>query len=243
MIKVEELHSKFEMAYNRQANNQRRYLNDVEKDELLNYAVFEYVELFTTGVNKNNWNIGFEVTQQRIDMLEPLVKSYPEEPSLNLSVIDGIYIADLTKTAFPLKSFHGAYISISECTDRINVDIDQHQDLNTARQNTHRKSSRAWKRCIGTIRNKKLFLYPDGTMTPLRAFLTYIKQPDKIALGTYPSLQDKDIPNAQNLTKTDSDLPAQYIDIVVAIAVQEAHRRFSNYNDLQVNSQKITSIV
>ena len=243
MIKVEELHSKFEMAYNRQANNQRRYLNDVEKDELLNYAVFEYVELFTTGVNKNNWNIGFEVTQQRIDMLEPLVKSYPEEPSLNLSVIDGIYIADLTKTAFPLKSFHGAYISISECSDRINVDIDQHQDLNTARQNTHRKSSRAWKRCIGTIRNKKLFLYPDGTMTPLRAFLTYIKQPDKIALGTYPALQDKDIPNAQNLTKTDSDLPAQYIDIVVAIAVQEAHRRFSNYNDLQVNSQKITSIV
>lgn len=243
MIKVEELHSKFEMAYNRQANNQRRYLNDVEKDELLNYAVFEYVELFTTGVNKNNWNIGFEVTQQRIDMLEPLVKSYPEEPSLNLSVIDGIYIADLSKTAFPLKSFHGAYISISECTDRINVDIDQHQDLNTARQNTHRKSSRAWKRCIGTIRNKKLFLYPDGTMTPLRAFLTYIKQPDRIALGTYPALQDKDIPNAQNLTKTDSDLPAQYIDIVVAIAVQEAHRRFSNYNDLQVNSQKITSIV
>lgn len=243
MIKVEELHSKFEMAYNRQANNQRRYLNDVEKDELLNYAVFEYVELFTTGVNKNNWNIGFEVTQQRIDMLEPLVKSYPEEPSLNLSVIDGIYIADLTKTAFPLKSFHGAYISISECTDRINVDIDQHQDLNTARQNTHRKSSRAWKRCIGTIRNKKLFLYPDGTMTPLRAFLTYIKQPDKIALGTYPALQDKDIPNAQNLTKTDSDLPAQYIDIVVAIAVQEAHRRFSNYNDLQVNSQKINTIV
>ncbi len=243
MIKVEELHSKFEMAYNRQANNQRRYLNDVEKDELLNYAVFEYVELFTTGVNKNNWNIGFEVTQQRIDMLEPLVKSYPEEPSLNLSVIDGIYIADLTKTAFPLKSFHGAYISISECTDRINVDIDQHQDLNTARQNTHRKSSRAWKRCIGTIRNKKLFLYPDGTMTPLRAFLTYIKQPDRIALGTYPALQDKDIPNAQNLTKTDSDLPAQYIDIVVAIAVQEAHRRFSNYNDLQVNSQKINTIV
>lgn len=243
MIKVEELHSKFEMAYNRQANNQRRYLNDVEKDELLNYAVFEYVELFTTGVNKNNWNIGFEVTQQRIDMLEPLVKSFPEEPSLNLSVIDGIYIADLTKTAFPLKSFHGAYISISECTDRINVDIDQHQDLNTARQNTHRKSSRAWKRCIGTIRNKKLFLYPDGTMTPLRAFLTYIKQPDKIALGTYPALQDKDIPNAQNLTKTDSDLPAQYIDIVVAIAVQEAHRRFSNYNDLQVNSQKINTIV
>ena len=243
MIKVEELHSKFEMAYNRQANNQRRYLNDVEKDELLNYAVFEYVELFTTGVNKNNWNIGFEVTQQRIDMLEPLVKSYPEEPSLNLSVNDGIYIADLTKTAFPLKSFHGAYISISECTDRINVDIDQHQDLNTARQNQHRKSSRAWKRCIGTIRNKKLFLYPDGTMTPLKAYLTYIKQPDRIALGTYPALQDKDIPNAPKLTKTDSDLPSQYIDIVVAIAVQEAHRRFSNYNDLQVNSQKITSIV
>lgn len=243
MIKVEELHSKFEMAYNRQANNQRRYLNDVEKDELLNYAVFEYVELFTTGINKNNWNIGFEVTQQRIDMLEPLVKSYPEEPSLNLSVNDGIYIADLTKTAFPLKSFHGAYISISECTDRINVDIDQHQDLNTARQNQHRKSSRAWKRCIGTIRNKKLFLYPDGTMTPLKAYLTYIKQPDRIALGTYPSIQDKDILNAPNLTKTDSDLPAQYIDIVVAIAVQEAHRRFSNYNDLQVNSQKINTIV
>lgn len=243
MILIEELHNKFKIAYNRQANNLRKYFNDVEIDELLNYAIFEYVELFTTGINKNNWNVGFEVTQQRIDMLETLVKSYPEQPKLMTSANDGIYIADLTKTAFPLKSLQAAYISITECTDRINVDIEQHQDLNTARQNQHRKSSRVWKRCIGTQRNKKLFLYPDSSMTPTYIYLTYIKQPDKVALGTYPSLQNKDIPNAPNLVKTNSDLPEQYIDIVVAIAIQEAHRRFSNYNDLQVNAQKINTIV
>lgn len=243
MIRIEDLHLKFKLAYDRLANNLRKYLTDVEIDELLNHAILEYVELFTTGQNKNNWNVGFEVNQQRIDMLQTLVKSYPDEPKLNLSVNDGIYIADLTKTKFPIKSYHSGYISISECTDHINVDLEQHQDFNTARQNVHRKSSRVWKRCIGSIRDFKLYLYPDNSMTPTYLYLTYIKMPDKVALGTYPSFDMKDIPNAPKLPKVNCDLPSQYIDIVVSIAVQEAHRRFSNYNDLQVSAQKINTIV
>ena len=260
MIQVEQLHYKFKVAYNRLSNSYRKSFSDVEIDEILNTAVFEYVELFYNGSNKNNWNVGFEVTQQRIDMLHTLVKSYPEQPSLNLSLNDGVYWANLNHAAFPFKSFQAAYLTVNDCAERpldlsasgrlrspqevdINVDLEQHQDLYTARQNTHRKSSLRWKRCIGTIRDKKLYLYPDGAFVPIKAYLTYIKKPNEICLGTYPSIENKNIPNAPLKTKTDCDLPEDYIDILVAIAVQEVHRRYSNYNDLQVSQQKITTTV
>ena len=243
MINVEQLHYKFKVAYNRLSNSYRKSFSDVEIDEILNTAVFEYVELFYNGSNKNNWNVGFEVTQQRIDMLHTLVKSYPEQPSLNLSLNGGVYWADLNHTAFPFKSFQAGYLTVNDCEFTINIDLEQHQDLFTARQNTHRKSSLRWKRCIGTIRDKKLYLYPDGAFVPIKAYLTYIKKPNEICLGTYPSIENKNIPNAPLKTKTDCDLPEDYIDILVAIAVQEVHRRYSNYNDLQVSQQKITTTV
>ena len=243
MINVEQLHYKFKVAYNRLSNSYRKSFSDVEIDEILNTAVFEYVELFYNGSNKNNWNVGFEVTQQRIDMLHTLVKSYPEQPSLNLSLNDGVYWANLNHTAFPFKSFQAAYLTVNDCDFTIIIDLEQHQDLYTARQNTHRKSSLRWKRCIGTIRDKKLYLYPDGAFVPIKVYLTYIKKPNEVCLGTYPSIENKNIPNAPLKTKTDCDLPEDYIDILVAIAVQEVHRRYSNYNDLQVSQQKITTVV
>lgn len=243
MINVEQLHYKFKVAYNRLSNSYRKSFSDVEIDEILNTAVFEYVELFYNGSNKNNWNVGFEVTQQRIDMLHTLVKSYPEQPSLNLSLNGGVYWADLNHTAFPFKSFQAGYLTVNDCEFNINIDLEQHQDLFTARQNTHRKSSLRWKRCIGTIRDKKLYLYPDGAFVPIKAYLTYIKKPNEICLGTYPSIENKNIPNPPSKLKTDCDLPEDYIDILVAIAVQEVHRRYSNYNDLQVSQQKITTVV
>lgn len=242
-MNVEQLHYKFKVAYNRLSNNYRKSFTDVEIDEILNAAVFEYVELFYNGSNKNNWNVGFEVTQQRIDMLHTLVKSYPEQPELNLSVNDGIYWANLNQTAFPFRSFQAAYLKVNDCSDKINVDLEQHQDLFTARQNTHRKSSLRWKRCVSTIRDKKLYLYPDGAFVPIKIYLTYIKQPNEICLGTYPSIENKNIPNAPFKPKQNCDLPDEYIDILISIAVQEVHRRYSNYNDLQVQTQKINTTV
>lgn len=243
MITVEHLHFKFKLAYNRLNNNYRKSFTDVEIDELLNYAVFEYVEMFYNGSNKNNWNVGFEVTQQRIDMLEPLVKSFPEQPGINLSYSDGIYWCNLNSTVFPYRSFQAAYITVNDCDYHINVDLEQHQDLNSVGRNNHRKSSLTWRRCVGTIRDKKLYLYPDGAFVPIKVFPTYIKQPNEICLGTYPSIENKSIPNAPLKTKTDCDLPESYVDILISIAVQEAHRRYSSYNDIQVQAQKINTIV
>ena len=86
-------------------------------------------------------------------------------------------------------------------------------------------------------------MYPDGAFVPIKIYLTYIKKPNEICLGTYPSIENKNIPNAPLKTKTDCDLPEEYIDILVAIAVQEVHRRYSNINDLQVVQQKINTVV
>jgi len=55
-ISIDFLHFKLEQGYNKLSNNHQKYLTDVEKDEVLNTAIFEYLEIFIHGRNPKNKN-------------------------------------------------------------------------------------------------------------------------------------------------------------------------------------------
>jgi len=243
-MRVEDLHLKLDLEWNRQSNNHRKYLTDPEKDEILNKAIFEYVEMFLHGENKNLYDLGFEVTQQRIDMLQTLVRSFPEQPFMKAEKLSNdIYQIDLTKTAVPCKSAVACKFTIRDCDLQIIGDWEQHQELFSGQINFHRKSSKKWQRAIIAQRNDKLYIYTDNEFIPEDCFLTYIKIPDQVCLGTYVAFENKDNVNAPNKPKSDTDLPDDYINVVVAIAVQELNRRYSNFNELSVSQQKIKELL
>lgn len=239
-INIDFLHFKLEQGYNKLSNNHQKYLTDVEKDEVLNTAIFEYLEIFIHGRNPKNFNIGFEVTQQRIDMLHTLVVSYPEFPKQELTLIDDkIFYYEFPKD---YRSYRSARVFEVRCDIAYDVNIEQHGDLATARRSFHRRTSKRFQYIIGTIRNNRLYLYPEDELNPSKLELTYIRKPAKVCKGTYPSLENRNRNNPPLQLKQDCDLPEEYVDIIVSIAVQELARRFSDGNTKNIQTDKLINL-
>lgn len=239
-INIDFLHFKLEQGYNKLSNNHQKYLTDVEKDEVLNTAIFEYLEIFIHGRNAKNFNIGFEVTQQRIDMLHTLVVSYPEFPKQELTLLeDKIFYYEFPKD---YRSYRSARVFEVGCDIAYDVNIEQHGDLATTRRSFHRKTSKRFQYIIGTIRNNRLYLYPEDELTPSKLELTYIRKPAKVCKGTYPSLENRNRDNPPLQLKQDCDLPEEYVDIIVSIAVQELARRFSDGNTKNIQTDKLINL-
>ena len=239
-INIDFLHFKLEQGYNKLSNNHQKYLTDVEKDEVLNTAIFEYLEIFIHGRNPKNFNIGFEVTQQRIDMLHTLVVSYPEFPKQGLTLLeDKIFYYEFPQD---YRSYRSARVFEAECDIAYDVNIEQHGDLATTRRSFHRRTSKRFQYIIGTIRNNRLYLYAEDELSPSKLELTYIRKPSKVCKGTYPSLENRNRDNSPFQLKQDCDLPEEYVDIIVSIAVQELARRFSDGNTKNIQTDKLINL-
>ena len=239
-INIDFLHFKLEQGYNKLSNNHQKYLTDVEKDEVLNTAIFEYLEIFIHGRNPKNFNIGFEVTQQRIDMLHTLVVSYPEFPKQELTLLDDkVFYYEFPQD---YRSYRSARVFENGCDIAYDVNIEQHGDLATARRSFHRRTSKRFQCIIGTIRNNRLYLYPEDELSPSKLELTYIRKPSKVCKGTYPSLENRNRDNPPFQLKQDCDLPEEYVDIIVSIAVQELARRFSDGNTKNIQTDKLINL-
>ena len=239
-INIDFLHFKLEQGYNKLSNNHQKYLTDVEKDEVLNTAIFEYLEIFIHGRNPKNFNIGFEVTQQRIDMLHTLVVSYPEFPKQGLTLLDDkIFYYEFPQD---YRSYRSARVFEAECDIAYDVNIEQHGDLATSRRSFHKRTSKRFQYIIGTIRNNRLYLYPEDELSPSKLELTYIRKPSKVCKGTYPSLENRNRDNSPFQLKQDCDLPEEYVDIIVSIAVQELARRFSDGNTKNIQTDKLINL-
>ena len=239
-INIDFLHFKLEQGYNKLSNNHQKYLTDVEKDEVLNTAIFEYLEIFIHGRNPKNFNIGFEVTQQRIDMLHTLVVSYPEFPKQGLTPLeDKIFYYEFPQD---YRSYRSARVFEAECDIAYDVNIEQHGDLATTRRSFHRRTSKRFQYIIGTIRNNRLYLYAEDELSPSKLELTYIRKPSKVCKGTYPSLENRNRDNPPFQLKQDCDLPEEYVDIIVSIAVQELARRFSDGNTKNIQTDKLINL-
>jgi len=239
-INIDFLHFKLEQGYNKLSNNHQKYLTDVEKDEVLNTAIFEYLEIFIHGRNPKNFNIGFEVTQQRIDMLHTLVVSYPEFPKQGLTLLeDKIFYYEFPQD---YRSYRSARVFEAECDIAYDVNIEQHGDLATSRRSFHKRTSKRFQYIIGTIRNNRLYLYPEDELSPSKLELTYIRKPSKVCKGTYPSLENRNRDNSPFQLKQDCDLPEEYVDIIVSIAVQELARRFSDGNTKNIQTDKLINL-
>lgn len=239
-ITIDFLHFKLEQSYNKLSNNHQKYLTDVEKDEVLNTAIFEYLEIFIHGRNPKNFNIGFEVTQQRIDMLHTLVISYPEFPKQELTLLeDNIFYYEFPKD---YRSYRSARVFENGCDIAYDVNIEQHGDLATARRSFHRRTSKRFQYITATIRNNRLYLYGEDELSPSTLELTYIKKPNKVCKGGYPSLENRNVINPPLLSRQDSDLPEEYVDIIISIAVQELARRFSDGNTKNIQTDKLINL-
>ncbi len=240
---TEELHYEFRRRWDKNSNQHRRYLTDVEVDQLLNNVSSDYVDIFATGKNPRNYNVGFEVTQQMIDMVSSLVRSYPEQPLLIPTSLDGdVYSVDFRELDDNYRH-HISSVAIDSDCGKVYINIEQHHNLNTIKADYHRQANKRWRRIPATIRDKKMFLYTGGLFNLSGIQVTYVKEPDKICLGTYTIPPTVDDPNPVILKDySETDIDGNFHHILITMAVQEAARIYGDQFQVAVQSNKLTEL-
>lgn len=241
-MKLERFHWKIEQEWNKNSNNHRRYLSDVEKDELINSSIFDYVEIFAHGHNPKGFDVGFEVTQQMIDMLDTLVEAYPDEPMLEPDDIgDGYYRFNFNNTNKPFKSYISSSLKIRGCDYTLGVNPEQHGDMNKIRSSYHRRPSKRWKNIPGVQRGDSLIVYTND-LVPTGLQLTYIRKPARVALGTYTDTPTIEDPTPAILNKQEIDLPEDYHHLLLRIVIQNLHRIYLNPQGEILTDKKIKEL-
>jgi len=225
------------------SNNNRKSLTDLEKDRALNVAIGEYTYIFATGKNPKNFSIGFEVTSQMTDMVSTLVVAYPEEPLLTLQGDNAISWADFNSLTNPYRFFVGAQVQDS-CGRLIKVNIEQHGALSSIANDFHRKASKLWKHVPAAIRDQKLFIYHDGVFGDLEGVrVTYIRKPAEVCIGTYTIAPTTEQPDPVTIKpKQECDLPEDFHDIIVSMAMQELSRIYIDMPKYQLTTDNLNTI-
>ena len=251
-MRIEEMHWKLRLEYNEMANNHKKTFSDAEMDEVINMAIKEYKEIFFSGNNAKQYKIGFEVTQQRIDMLHTLVVGQPEQPIVSPTSVDtnlNIYEFKLDDLALTYAHFINASIKPSHCTDLYSFSLEEGGDINKALTNANTRPSNTWGRSLGRIRRstdgigKSLYVYTGGEFEIEGLYIEYLKEPAKVALGTYNEMPTLDNPTPGLRPQVHCDLPEDYHHLVVTIAAQEIARILLNVNSLRSHTDRVNKIV
>lgn len=237
---IERLHQEILLRWNKLNSNHKKRFPAAYLDDVINKASEDYVEIFYSGNNSKQYKFGFEVTQQRIDLLQPIViseKAYavttisPEQFSLDLSTLDPKY-----------RHFLRAYVRPVECPDKvIPVTITRLNDLDTKLADRNTQPSLLWNRCLGSIKNNTLRLYTKG-YTLEDCYIEYMTNPKKVFSGGYDSLEflNGDTSAYQSLSpKVTSDLANH--DILVDMTVQYIAAILEDVNKFQLQEKTILS--
>ena len=247
-MNIKYLHYEIKRRWNELDSNVHPDLPPAQLDHTINSCVEDFIEIFYSGRNGKQYNLGFEVTQQRIDMLSNLVVGEPLQPPVTPKVIteNKLYEVPLTSEYLIKPYQHMVRVFIDSDCGYINVKPEQHDDLNHVLNNPMRKPSSTWKRAVAATRassegdSSSLYVYTDFGVNEIQ--LEYIRQPKPAFFGGYDSYNyingDETADNINTPPRT-VDLPEQYHNLFVDMVVQELSRIYVEGDKFQLSAEKI----
>jgi hypothetical protein len=248
---IEKIHWYFKLIYNKINSNDKRSFSDNEIDAFVNRGISEFTEMCYKGTNSKGFQIGFEMTQQRIDMLSTLVISANEQDPIEpFNVVDDVYEFKLSDLKYDYLHQIRLTAKIKDCDEWYTVSIEQSDDLSYVLRDDNRKPSIQWKRVVGqfrktsdTIGASSLYLYTNGLFEIETLQVEYLKKPQEVCLGTYHDIPTLDNPTPALKPQAQCDLPEQWHELIVDIAVQEASRVLNDFNALQGRQDRINKMI
>lgn len=243
---IQRMHHELKLRGNKIDSSHFKDLPTAFLDDFLNDAQIEFKEICYSGRNDKRYRLGFEITQQRMDLLMDLVV-------LNQAVTPTVFATNIYKIDLTNLSNYDHFLNgtVTTSCGTIPITIVTHNDLDEILKSENRKPSAIWKRCIGVFGNSTdnlLLLYTGGEFTITSATINYLKQPRRVFFGSYDSLEyvNGDVTAPSALTSPiDSEFTNQTAaSLIVDIAVQSIYgRSLENPNALQLTEDKITRIL
>lgn len=186
-------------------------------------------------VDPNNlYKIGFEGFKKRYQDLQFLVENFEDHP-INLVLSDKYmnkYIGRVDTESPKFMFYIDSYVLADkgDCTNQIlytNLDLVKHADVTLILNNTKYRPSFEWRETIVDISSDELHVYSDGTFTPTKLYLCYVRYPKPIDKEGYVRFDGTD-----SVTQ-DSELEAYLSSELLDIAVQRLAMYIENESAVQ----------
>lgn len=251
MILIQRIHQDFKLKFNKLNSNHKLDLPAAYIDDLANQAHNEYEDIFFHGTNAKKFKIGFEVTQQRLDMLSNLVEKdkflTPFTTNTSNPKYD-IYEFNLSQLN-PKYKTHVKSLIDTKC-GKIPVTIKQHDDIEDLILGHYTKPSLEWNRIYaliggtssGSQDSSSIFVYTPKNSFTTRLQIDYLRRTPKVFSGGYNSLEftfgDASAYNV-NSPIVHSELKEEYSHILVDIMVDIMSRILEDPNQVQMMQDKL----
>lgn len=150
-------------------------------------------KLVKTKIGPNNpARIGLEGFKKRYQDLQFLVEN-PEDHALKLTLSDKYlhkYLVDITSISPQFMFYLDSYMIADKgsCKNRIlysDSNLVRHADITTILRNDNMKPSFEYQTVIADISSDELHYYTDGSFTPKKIYLSYIRYPKRVDVEGY----------------------------------------------------------
>jgi hypothetical protein len=239
MIAVDSLLYKIDQKLNKLSTNDHQQIQVEDKILALNEAQLKLIKQKVDGISIVS-GMGFDAFKKRYEDLQSLIIYYDNQP-LPLTLADPILnrwsanIHDLTPDyMFYVDSY--VLADKGQCKDRkiwINRDLSKHGDLQFILNNEHYKPSFEYQETFNSLSSDEISIYTDGTFTPSKIYISYMKYPQYIDKEGYVKF------DGSLSTNVDCELEIYLEDELLDLAVQALAMYTENASAVQASQFRI----
>lgn len=208
MIPVDSLLYKIDQKLNKLSTNEHQQIQLEDKILALNEAQIKLIKQKLDGPNTPS-TLGLDAFRKRYEDLQKFIENYEDHP-LDLTLSNAQlnqWTASLDSVTPAYMFYIDAYVTADKgrCIDRlifINREFTKHGDIPVVINNTHYKPSFEYQETFSNINTNEVMIYTDGTFTPKKLYLSYLRYPkyiDKIGYikfdGSPSTNQDCELKN------------------------------------------------
>ena len=236
MIPVDSLLYKIDQKLNKLSTNEHQQIQLEDKILALNEAQIKLIKQKVDG-QSTNAGLGLDAFKKRYEDLQSLVITYNNQP-LTLTIKN----AELNQWAANVHLLDPDYMFYIDsyvladkgrCKDRkiwINRDLAKHGDLQYCLNNVHYKPSFEYQETFNFISSDEISIFTDGTFTPTKIYISYMRYPVYIDKEGYIRLDG--LPSVDQNCELETYLEDELLDLTV--------QNLAMYTENQAASQSAT---
>ena len=236
MIPVDSLLYKLDQKLNKLSTNEHQQIQLEDKILALNEAQIKLIKQKVDG-QSTNAGLGLDAFKKRYEDLQSLVITYNNQP-LTLTIKN----AELNQWAANVHLLDPDYMFYIDsyvladkgrCKDRkiwINRDLAKHGDLQYCLNNVHYKPSFEYQETFNFISSDEISIFTDGTFTPTKIYISYMRYPVYIDKEGYIRLDG--LPSVDQNCELETYLEDELLDLTV--------QNLAMYTENQAASQSAT---
>jgi hypothetical protein len=239
MISVDSLLYKIDQKLNKLSSNEHQQIQLEDKILALNEAQLKLIKQKIDGAS-TPLGVGMNTIRKRYEDLQKIIESYEDHP-LDLLLTNkeiNKWTASLVGISPAYMFYVDAYVLADKgnCKGRkiwMNRDMLSQGDLQFVLNNVHYKPSFEYQETCTYISSDEISIFTDGTFTPTKLYLSYVRYPEYIDKTGYVKLDGT--PSVDN----DCELNGYLEDELVDLAVQDIAGYTENAGAMSTSQSRI----